>query len=311
MKEHFVTLFNSKFLPQGISLFFSMEKHIKYFNLWILCLDIDTYNTLLKLKLNSVTPLLLSDFETKDLLIAKENRTFTEYCWTLTPFVFDFVHKTDHSIRRLTYLDADMFFFNDPNNILHDFEVSQKSVLITKHNYSPFYDHSNTSGKFCVQFLTIDFDKGELVRKDWEVKCLNWCYNRFEEGKFGDQKYLDRWPIDFNNLVYIVKDKELFLAPWNIIQYSTEELVAFHFHGLRVLSDNKFYIGNYLIPQTTYDYIYTSYLKTLKESIELLKTVNFNDYVQQNPSLILKIKSILSVPYFILKLFKYIHIIKK
>ena len=62
MKEHFVTLFNSKFLPQGISLFFSMEKHIKYFNLWILCLDIDTYNTLLKLKLNSVTPLLLSDF---------------------------------------------------------------------------------------------------------------------------------------------------------------------------------------------------------------------------------------------------------
>ena len=103
---------------------------------------------------------------------------------------------------------------------------------------------------------------------------------------------------------------DIILAPWNITKYSTEELILFHFHGLRVLNNDKFYIGNYLIPRATYDQIYKIYLGSLKESIDLLKSLKFYDYVQQNNSLLLKIKSILSVPYFILKLFKYRHIIK-
>lgn len=310
MKEHYVTLFNSKFLPQGISLLLSMEKHIENFNLWILCLDIECYNLLCKLNNKAVTPLLLSDFETSDLLKVKKIRSFTEYCWTLTPFTFKFVHSIDNTIKRLTYLDADMFFFKNPSDIFYDFEKSQKSVLITKHNYSPFYDHSNTSGKYCVQFLTINYEDGELIRKDWEYKCLEWCYNRFEDGKFGDQKYLDRWPIDFKNKVHVLVKNDIILAPWNITKYSTEELIIFHFHGLRVLNNDKFYLGNYLIPRATYDQIYKIYLGSLKESIDLLKSLKFYDYVQQNNSLLLKIKSILSVPYFILKLFKYRHIIK-
>lgn len=311
MKEHFVTLFNSKYLPQGISLYRSMEKNINDFNLWIFCLDDEAYNILKKLNFNFLTPLLLSNFENSQLLAAKKNRTFTEYCWTLTPFTFNFVHKLDKSISRLTYLDADMFFFNNPKDIFSKFEKSNKSVLITKHNYSPFYDHSQKSGKFCVQFLTIAFTNGEVVQKDWETKCLEWCYNKFEDGKFGDQKYLDNWPIEFKDLVYVLEDKDFFLAPWNVLQYSMDEIIAFHFHGLKILSNNKFYIGNYLIPKTTYNFIYSTYLESLKESIHMLKSLNFNDFIQQKNTPLLKIRSVLSVPYFLLQLFKYMHIIKK
>jgi hypothetical protein len=311
MKEHFVTLFNNKFLPQGLSLYASMVNNIEYFNLWVICLDSDTYEILDKLKLNSLTPLRLADFETEELLAVKEIRTFAEYCWTLTPFSFKFVYQKDNSIRRLTYLDADFFFFDNPKKIFSDFELSKKAVLITKHNYSPFYDHSKTSGKFCVQFLTIDFKDGELIRKDWEEKCIEWCYNRFEEGKFGDQKYLDLWPINFDELVYIVKDKELFLAPWNCIQYSIDEIIAFHFHGLRIISKSHFNIGNYLVPKSTFKYIYLPYIDSLKKSIEILEKLGFNNYVQQKKSWSVMLESALSVPYFIIKLFKYRHIIRK
>ncbi len=311
MIEHFVTLFNSKYLPQGLSLLSSMEKNVINFRLWILCIDDEAYQILKKLNYEHVNPLKLSDFETEDLLTAKKNRTFTEYCWTLTPFTFDFVYKCDNTIKRLTYIDADMYFFNDTRQIFTNFEKSNKSILITKHNYSPFYDQSNFSGKFCVQFLTIDFEFGEKVRKDWELKCLDWCYNRFENGKFGDQKYLDRWPIDFKELVYIVDQKDLFLAPWNALQFSTDEIVAFHFHGLKILNNHKINIGNYLIPISTYQYIYKEYLDSIFDSIKILENLNFYNFIQQRSSLILKIKSLMSVPYFFIRLFKYSHIIKK
>ena len=39
MSEHFVTLFDHKFLPQGLALHSSLVEHCEDFVLWILCLD--------------------------------------------------------------------------------------------------------------------------------------------------------------------------------------------------------------------------------------------------------------------------------
>ena len=64
---------------------------------------------------------------------------------------------------------------------------SKKDILITKHNYSPKYDKSNESGKFCVQFLIIN-RKGYDIIKDWSLLCDEWCYDKVEENKYGDQK---------------------------------------------------------------------------------------------------------------------------
>ena len=37
--EHFVTLFDSKFLPMGMALHDSLMAHAQPFHLWILCMD--------------------------------------------------------------------------------------------------------------------------------------------------------------------------------------------------------------------------------------------------------------------------------
>ena len=310
MTEHYVTVFDSKFLPQGISLYLSLEKYSSDFKLWVICIDRKCYEVILKLNLDYIIPLKLEDLETKELLEAKNNRSFTEYCWTLSPYTFKFVFDQDPKINRVTYLDADMFFFDNPNKIFDEFDKSGKSVLVTRHNYSPFYDHSLTSGKYCVQFISFIRGDSESIRKDWQDKCIDWCYNKFEENKFGDQKYLDEWPLRFSNEVHILGNCEIILAPWNAMNYSFSDMIVFHFHGLRIMSDYKFYLGNYIVPQTYFNHIYTPYLKTIKHVFIILKNVGFVPSPQIKWSVKLFFISFLSLPNFLLRLVKHYHIIK-
>ena len=110
--------------------------------------------------------------------------------------------------------------------------------MITPHNYAPQYDQSNKSGKYCVQFIIFKRNESENVRKWWETKCLEWCYQKVEENKFGDQKYLDQFPLKFKNHVHILEKKEYIQAPWNARIFESKDCLVYHFHGLRLI-ENK------------------------------------------------------------------------
>jgi len=269
--EHYVTLFDSLFLPQGLALHMSMERHVKDYTLWILCVDDEAHMVLTKLQLPKVRLLQLSKLETEDLLRVKPTRSKGEYCWTLTPFAPRFVFEADSNVERVTYLDADLWFRKHPKPIFDEFNASSKQVLITDHAYAPEYDQSATSGQYCVQFMTFTRHGGEVVRKWWEERCIEWCYEQFEDGKFGDQKYLDDWPERFATLVHVLQDKEKALAPWNAIRFPYANSVFFHFHGLRIVSQKKIDIGWYQLPRPLVKYIYTPFLVDLKLVCELLQ----------------------------------------
>ena len=61
--EHFVTLFDQVFLPQGLALHMSMERHIKNYKLWILCMEDQVFEILAK-PLRSVRVFINEDFPT-------------------------------------------------------------------------------------------------------------------------------------------------------------------------------------------------------------------------------------------------------
>lgn len=243
-EEHFVTLFDSNFLPMGLCLHNSMMEQAQPFHLWILCMDELVEKQLRQLDLPHVSLIPLREVETKALLDVKGGRTQGEYCWTLTPFTPQFVFDRDEKILRVTYLDADLFFFAPPRILIDEFETSGKHVLITEHAYAPEYDKTEKSGKFCVQFMTFRrTEAGIKVMRWWQDRCLEWCFFRDEDGKLGDQKYLNDWPERFPAEVHVLRQTERTLAPWNAAYFLDREHacvpVFFHFQNFRVLSERK------------------------------------------------------------------------
>lgn len=275
--EHYVTLFDSLYLPQGLALHSSMENYAGLYTLWVLCMDEESKLILDKLKKPNLKTIALSEVETPELLSVKSTRSKVEYCWTLTPSTPKIVFDRDESVQRVTYLDADLFFLKDVAPIFHEFEQSEKAVLITEHSYSPKYDTSLTCGRFCVQFMIFVREASEPVRTFWQAQCVEWCFDKIEDGKFGDQKYLDDWPNRFSKLVHILNHKEWILGPWNAEKFSNELAIVYHFTQIRLFDVELLCItGKYKPSEHILNFVYKPYAKSLKMALNDLECVEFN-----------------------------------
>ena len=281
MTEHYVTLFDSVFLPQGLALHHSLLKHGGECVLWVLCLDDTSLKILQRLDLPQMRLLDLSQLETPELLAVKPGRTKAEYCWTLTPWSIQWVLEIDPAAQRVTYLDADLFFLNSPAPIFSEFEASGRAVMITEHGYAPEYDQTPTVGRYCVQFLPIVRGLGEHVLHWWRDRCLEWCFARSEDGLFGDQRYVESFEINFPGLIYSVGPDCRFQAPWNSSIFKFSDAILFHFHSLRIISDQLICASSasYLLAPPAISYIYKPYCHLL---FHLIST--FNLYVSAQAS---------------------------
>jgi len=283
---NFCTLFDSNYLARGIALYRSLEKSCPAFHLYVFAFDDNCYEFLKKQQLPYLTAISLKEFEDDELLGIKSSRSTAEYCWTCTPSTIRFCIQ-QYNLEACTYLDADMIFYADPTVLLE--EMGTKSVLITKHRYSKLYDQSGYSGTYCVQFMCFkNTEKGMAVLNWWRDRCIEWCYARSEDGKFGDQKYLDDWTSRFDS-VHVLEHLGGGIAPWNVQQYSffkeqeaiwlTERssgkkfpVIFYHFHGVKFYKDNKvvfagpLYEINPVVKELFY-YPYISKLVAIAEDI--------------------------------------------
>jgi hypothetical protein len=293
---NFCTLFNSNYLVYGLTLYESLKKTTESFHLYIYAFDDLCYDYFRDKELPHITIIKLEDFEDEALLNIKSTRSFGEYCWTCTPSVIR------HAINKFnldicTYVDADLYFFSSPQPLLD--ELGDKSVLITEHRYYPRYDQSVESGIYCVQFMTFkNTDSGMEVLEWWRNACIDWCFNKFEDGKFGDQKYLDDW-LDRFDTVHSLKHLGGGLAPWNVQNYKYEigmdkifviendnkfELVFYHFHDLKFFQSNVVRLTNeiYILPKLVIHHIYKSYLKIAFTILQQENKLSFFSNVPPN-----------------------------
>ena len=289
MHRYYVTYSDRNYLVRMVTLAQSLSRtETKPYTLICGCFDSITNLILTKLNLPNVECLPLDKIENLDidLMLAKKGRTLTEYYWTLTPTIILYAMNKYPNCSMMTYTDADTMFFSSPDSIFR--EMGSSSIMIHEHRYQQETLHlKDQSGIFNVGLMSFRNNNiGRQALHWWRARCLEWCYARFEDGKFGDQKYLDDWPTRFED-VHVLQHVGAGTAPWNHRNYifsrdefnsvlvDDQELVHFHFHGLGIHQPGVYltFKYNYFIQDQVLELCYLPYIEQLEEAQTLVETV--------------------------------------
>jgi hypothetical protein len=282
MTRIFCTIFNSIYLIRGLALIESLRLHCPNHRLYVFAMDEQTVTVLEGLHRPAVIVVRPTEFETADLLLVKPSRGIAEYFWTCTPHIVRYCIEVLGEAE-CTYVDADVWLMSDPKPLFD--EMGAASVLLTEHRYTARHDQAALSGRFCVQFMRFVADeRGRAALQWWCDRCIEWCYARREEGKFGDQKYLDDWETRFAG-VHVLTHVGGGVAPWNVgrtefRRIGTEvqvrdtvspdraawrPLVFFHFHGLMSFSESRLcFAFGYHLPSSAKRWVYTPYAREIE-----------------------------------------------
>lgn len=289
----FVTLFDSYYLDKGIVLYNSLVRNAKEsFKLFIFCFDDKTYDILEELDLKCAILLRSSVLENELMIRLKKQRSKAEYCWTCTPQVIEYV-LNNFDVQSVTYIDSDLYFFDNPQTLFDEIEKTDANIVITEHRFDDNYFGRRMlkrSGKYCVEFNY--FDQSENSReclKWWKDKCLEWCYHIYEPERMGDQKYLEKFPILFKG-VHELQNLGGGVAPWNLAQYALErqndcgqiflkdrksgekfKLIFYHFQNIRYIGNHHANICSGTTDKKLKYSIYKVYLSEIESVREMLK----------------------------------------
>jgi hypothetical protein len=277
---HFCTYFDSNYLLRGLTLYRSLLATGCDFKLHVLALDERADSALRKLRLPNLAVLTLEQLEIwePNLLEAKSNRRLIEYFFTLSPVLPLYLLSQQSDVDLITYLDADLYFYGSPQPIFD--ELGNQSILITEHRFPDYLQVKEKFGRYNVQYQSFRRDEqGLACLQRWMSQCLEWCYDRLEDGRFADQKYLEEWPRCYDRLV-VLQNKGAGIAPWNWARYPLclsehgmtvdgAPLIFYHFHGVKIF--NPCFISNGLLdfglmPWRPRRWLYGGYVRQLRET---------------------------------------------
>jgi hypothetical protein len=237
MTRHFCTYFDKNFIGRGSAMIHSLIEHCPDVLVWVLCLDDETIEWAKRQPKNHVQRIELFEIERGDLMlqIAKGNRSKVEYYFTLQACLPHFVLTNMLDVDMVTYVDADLHFYYSPQNIFDD--IGKGSIGIIEHRFPKGKEYKFKYGRFNVGWVTFRNDlTGRMTSMDWGMKAKQWCYDRVEDGKYAEQKYLDEW-VKIPGCV-VIQNTHANLAPWNAVDWCGKEPTFYHFSSIRRLSRN-------------------------------------------------------------------------
>jgi len=283
-RRAYCTIFNVLYLVRGLALFRSLARHEQDFVLHVFAMDEFTASILEDMKDRRLHVVRPGEFEDAALLAVRATRSTAEYFWTCTPSIIRYCLETLHE-PECTYVDADVWLLSDPAPLFA--EMGSASVLLTEHRYSPEYDQSSLSGRFCVQFMRfVGNPAGREAVGWWRDRCIEWCFARREGGRFGDQKYLDDWPSRFQG-IHVLVHPGGGVAPWNFssLQFRSQgagpevaaepgrwhRVVFCHFHSMKSYARQSVCLASgYRIPEVVKSSIYSPYVRELDSILDEL-----------------------------------------
>jgi hypothetical protein len=277
--NHYATLFDLTYAGKGLVLWRSLAAHQQVpWTLWMLPMDEATHEALLRLGpgLENVRVLSPSDVIHGPLAAKRAERTVGEFCWTTTPFLVDHVLHAEPSAEYVTYLDADLCFFADPEEAWR--EVGQHDVAIVPHRFLPDdYSRLRPNGLFNVSWVSFrNSAPAHAILARWRDQCLARC----DRATAGDQKYLDEWPalLPPQGRLCVFQNHAIGVAPWNLRRYQVTPgprvdgvpVVFYHFHELTRREPHRYFYTGYPLRPEDEEHVYRPYVEALERMHEVL-----------------------------------------
>ena len=260
-----VTVLDFSFILRGLVMAESLQSHLPQSSVLFICLDLQSRDYIRSLGDARLESVGVDEIGIEDLDFLRQERSRGELAWTITPFALLYGMGLQQ-FDILIYVDADFFFLASPQQLLREFWDSSSEVLVTEHGYAPEHDGEALFGRFCVQFVAIKANSEQAIIRIWANQCLEWCFAEADGSRFGDQKYLDAWPLQLGSQLKIVRPSSRFVGPWNMSISNPSDAIGFHFHGLRLVAPGQLKIGmaHYQIPQSFLRPVYARYIRALE-----------------------------------------------
>ena len=201
-------------------------------------------------------------------------------------------------IQRVTYIDSDLFFWDNPEIIFK--KQPNCSVLLTREEkYNPAWKSvfikklTEITGNYNSGFISFKRDEvGVSCLRWWKEQSVECCKIAPKEGKFGDQRYLNEMPVRFSGVCDITTPG-VNIGPWDYLKYNFHldedkvlinqvPLIFYHFSGVRVVHENGVKLVHNSRENTPF--IYTIYKEVLNRVIKMVEIIEpgFNGYATKD-----------------------------
>ncbi len=284
-RYHLCTVTDKSYLVKVIAQYRSLERTASDFHIFVCCTDDEAYRVLSALRLPRCTALTLADLKDGELYTLQRERKANEFCWTLKSYLM--LHLVqEYGFDRLIYCDGDIGFMGNLDLLYQDWGDS--SIYLCTQRDVDWVERKY--GKYQAGILGVkNNDTGLSMLRWWRDKCREWCFNYEDNGRLGDQKYLDDVPGLFGD-VKISWNRGINAAPWNTIYNNNypvnasggsvtidgQPLVAYHFACIDIYDDQHFdlwNLGNITVQPVVRKAIYVPYLKMLREAMATVNTL--------------------------------------
>ncbi len=241
----YCSYFDRGYLSRGLALIRSLREHGDHSPVWILAMDEEVERFVIALDDPTVRSLSLADLEKSDprLLEVKQTRSRMEYYFTCTAQLMRWVAHQSPANTEVAYLDADMYFTDSPSRVFN--ALGDGSVGIIAHRYPDSLARKLAKyGTYNVGWVGVRSDPNGMRCLDWWAdRCIEWCGDTPDAGRYADQGYLDHF-AEVTSGLRVLPDPGFDLAPWNTGRHRVtlegghtaadgDRVTFFHFHGLR------------------------------------------------------------------------------
>lgn len=295
----YCTILSKSRLYQFLALIISISHETKdNFSFYVLCVDRESYQFLKKLGWKNITLYFHEDELNEQIVLLKKERKLHEYCWTLKASLMETIFLKNPTVKRVTYMDSDLYFWKDPETIFQN-QPNSSVLLIKEEKYNPEWQKvfiqklTEITGKYNSGFVSFKRDTNSLAcLKWWKEKSIESCTINPKELKFGDQKYLDEMPKLFEN-VHEITTFGVNIGPWNYRKYhflqkknevliNNKPLIFYHFSGIRILNSKEIKMVHN--KEENIPFVYQNYKEVLRKALKMAHLVDpeFNGFATKD-----------------------------